>query len=114
MSGGHWEYVQHRLTDVYEDVEGMVVKNGKPKSKKELEEDKWRDLDWYEKYPEDKFYHKYSDEHIKIFKDAVYTIKKAQIYIQRLDWMLSGDDGEDTFLERLESDLKKLDNERNG
>lgn len=110
MSGGHWEYVQHRFTDVYEELESIIARNGKPRSEKELKEDRWRDEEWYEKYPEDKFHHKYSDEHIKIFKEAIYTIKKAQIYIQRLDWMLSDDDSDESFLERLESDLKKLDN----
>ena len=111
MSGGHWEYVQYRFTDVYEDVEGIIAKNGKPKTKEELKEEHWKDAAWYEKYPEDRNHYEYSEEHIKIFKEAIYTIRKAQIYVQRLDWMLSGDDSEETFLERLESDLKKLEDE---
>lgn len=32
-------------------------------------------------------------------------IKKAKIYLQRIDWLLSGDDGEQSFLERLHDDL---------
>ena len=111
MSGGHWDYVQHRLTDVYEELEGIIAKNGKPKTREELKQEHWRDDEWYKMYPEDRNHYEYSEEHIKMFKDAIYNIKKAQIYMQRLDWMLSGDDGEDTFLERLKSDLKKLENE---
>jgi hypothetical protein len=29
----------------------------------------------------------------------------AKIYAQRVDWFLSGDDGEETFHERLKEDL---------
>ena len=29
----------------------------------------------------------------------------AGIYTQRLDWLFSGDDGEDSFFERLEEEL---------
>ena len=35
-------------------------------------------------------------------------IKKAQVYLERIDYLLSDDDGEDSFLKRLKSDLKKL------
>jgi hypothetical protein len=29
--------------------------------------------------------------------------------MQRMDWLLSGDDGEESFLKRLDEDLKKLE-----
>ena len=32
MSGGHWDYLQYRLTDVSEDIEKLIEKNGQPKS----------------------------------------------------------------------------------
>ena len=32
-------------------------------------------------------------------------INLAGIYTQRLDWLFSGDDGEDSFFERLEEEL---------
>lgn len=50
----------------------------------------------------------YSKETIKEFKKAVKYLKKAQIYAQRIDWLLSGDDGEETFHKRLKEDLEKL------
>jgi hypothetical protein len=28
--------------------------------------------------------------------------------MQRIDWLLSGDDGEESFIERLKEDLEKL------
>ena len=42
------------------------------------------------------------------FKLAVWYLKQALVYTQRIDWLLSGDDGEETFHERLKKDLEKL------
>lgn len=107
MSGGHWDYIQYRFTDISEDIKQLVEKNGKPLTKEELK-DGYHNDEWYEKYPEDLNHYKYTDEVIEKFKEAAEIITKAQIYIQRIDYLLSGDNGEDTFLERLEDDLNKL------
>jgi hypothetical protein len=108
MSGGHWDYVQHRLTEVVEDVVRKIERNGKEKTKEERKEEGWKDPDWYEKYPEDRFYHKYSDEVIEEFKKGAEIIAKAQVYMQRIDGLLSGDDGEESFLKRLKQELLKI------
>ena len=34
-------------------------------------------------------------------KDAIKILRTAAIYAHRIDWLLSGDDGEESFLERL-------------
>lgn len=107
MSGGHWDYIQYRFTDVSEDIKKLVEQNGKPKTKEELK-DEYHDDEWYKKYPEDLNHYKYPDEVIEKFKEGAEIIAKAQIYMQRIDWLLSGDDGEETFLERLNKDLDKL------
>jgi len=112
MSGGHWEYIQYRLTDVAEDIDKLIEKNGKLKSEEELKENSWHDDDWYNKYPEDRYYYEYSQEAIEQFKAALMMIKIAQIYMQRMDWLLSGDDGEESFLRRIDEDLKKLQDEQ--
>jgi len=108
MSGGHWDYVQHRLTEVVEDVVREIERNGKEKTKEERKEEGWKDPDWYEKYPEDKFHHKYPDEVIEEFKKGAKIIAEAQVYMQRIDWLLSGDDGEESFLKRLKQELLKI------
>jgi hypothetical protein len=108
MSGGHWDYLQYRFTDVVEDIQNIVERNGKEKTREELKNESWRDPEWYEKYPEDKFHHKYPDEVIKEFNKGAEIIKKAQVYMQRIDWLLSGDDGEESFIKRLKEDLEKL------
>lgn len=109
MSGGHFEFLQYRLTDITDELIDIITNNGKEMSDKELEERyHWRELDWYEKYPEDRLYSDYSKEVIDEFIKGLEIIKKAQIYIQRIDWLLSGDDGEGNFLTKLKDDLDKI------
>jgi hypothetical protein len=35
-------------------------------------------------------------------------LHKAQIYVQRIDWLVSGDDSEDSFHQRLAQDIQRL------
>jgi hypothetical protein len=108
MSGGHWDYLQHRLADVVDDIDDMVDKNGKEKTKEEMEAEPWMGPDWYEKYPDDKFHYEYPPEIIEEFKRAARIISEAEVYMQRIDWLWSGDDGNESFLSRLKDDLQKL------
>ena len=41
-------------------------------------------------------------------KIAVDLLRSAAIYVQRIDWLVSGDDGEDSFHRRLQKELEKL------
>lgn len=91
-----------------ESIESLVENNGRAKTKKELKDEGWRDPDWYTKYPEDLYHYKYPDEVIEKFKEGILLLKKAQVYAQRIDWLISGDDGEETFLKRLKEDLEKI------
>ena len=110
MSGGAFEYNQYKIGYIADEVEQLIGKNGKEKTKEEMKDEGWRDPDWYEKYPEDKFHYKYPDEVIEKFKEGLEILRKAEIYAQRIDWLISGDDGEESFLERLKEDLGKLKN----
>lgn len=110
MSGGHFDYIQYRFTDMYEDIEKIISKNGIEKSVEQIKADNpWLDLsdkkqlEWY------KYDHNYPKEVIDEFKKGVELLKKAQVYAQRIDWLLSGDDGEESFLQRLKDDLNKLE-----
>jgi len=108
MSGGHWDYLQYRFGNVVEDIKKEIERSGKSKTEDELREESWRNEEYYKKYPEYLYHHKYSDEVIEEFKKGAEIIEKAQIYMQRIDWLLSGDDGEDSFLRRLDEELKTL------
>lgn len=107
MSGGAFDYNQYKIGYIADQIEETVIKNGVEKTPEEIKDD-WHNDEWYERYPEDKFHYKYPDEVIEKMKDAVKALKIAQVYAQRVDWLLSGDDGEESFLSRLEDELKKL------
>lgn len=66
------------------------------------------DIDGVPQFDKPKEYHKYSPRVIALFKKAVKKLREAEIYAQRVDYYLSGDDGEDSMFSRLKDDLKKL------
>ncbi len=45
---------------------------------------------------------------LRQLKRAVKSLRKAAVYAQRVDWLLSGDDSEETFMQRLFTDLKDV------
>lgn len=49
----------------------------------------------------------YSPKTVAEIKKQLETIKRAKIYLERIEWLFSGDDGEDSFLERTKEDLKE-------
>ena len=109
MSGGAFNYDQYKIGYIADEIEQAIKLSGKEKTKRELDEESWRDPDWYEKYPEDKFHYKYQDEVMDALKEAVRVLRIAQIYAHRVDWYFSGDDGEESFIERLKQDLDALE-----
>jgi hypothetical protein len=109
MSGGSFQYDQYKIGYIADQIEEVIIKNGVKKTPEEIKDEGWRDDSWYEKYPEDKFHYQYPDEVIEKMKEAVKALKIAQEYAQRVDWLLSGDDGEESFLRRLDENLKKIE-----
>ena len=109
MSGGAFDYKQWHIEQIADDVEKLIEKNGREKTREELKEEGWRNDDWYEKYPEDLSHYKYPDEVIEKFKEGMKVLKIAAVYAQRIDWLLSGDDGEESFLKRLKEELGQLE-----
>jgi hypothetical protein len=91
MSGGYFEYKQYYIDQIAEDLERRIQK---AKNKEQG--------DFGYSYEE-------SDRVIEKFEEILYHIKRASIMAQRVDWYLSGDDGEDSFFRRLEEELEELD-----
>ena len=92
MSGGHFNYDQYRIDQIAEDI-AQIIRNNKNE-----ELDEWGSKRGYF----------FPDSVIEEFKRAVYILDKAYIYVQRIDWLLSGDDGEDSFHSRLKEELSNL------
>lgn len=97
MSGGRFDYDQYRVNNIAESIRSIIDKNKVriPDS----ERDSWS--------PE--FYHDYPDDIIEEFKNAEYFLRKAWIYANRVDYLVSGDDGEDSFRRRLKEELDDLE-----
>ncbi len=77
MSGGFFNYKQYGILDIAEELEDVINE------------------------------HQYPDAVIDKFKEGLEHIKFAAIYTHRIDCLLSGDDDEDSFFERLQEDIDK-------
>lgn len=84
MSGGHFEYDQHRIADICDKLHNLIDN------------------------PDDLEYYKFSPETVAEFKRGLDILKKAFVYAHRIDYLVSADDGEETFHERLKEDLENL------
>ena len=109
MSGGAFDYKQYSIGMIADEVEQIILNSGRIKTKEELRDESWgRDPEWYEMHPEDLNHYAYPDDVIEEFKKGVGILRKAQVYAQRIDWLVSGDDGEQSFHKRLKEELEKL------
>lgn len=108
MSGGIFDYREYAIYEIIEKIEREIQKNGVKKSIKDLEYDSWKGDDWYINHPEELYHYKYPDYIITELKTTVDLLKRSVIYINRVDYLLSGDDSEETFISRLKNDLEKI------
>lgn len=65
----------------------------------------------YDRYPDDADVLELSDETINAMKEAYRQMRIAEIYATRVDWMMSGDDSEESFRERIKEDLTEFEKE---
>lgn len=104
MSGGHFDYKQYELDMIADSIQHELDKQGR-----EIPEDmRWYNKEWYDEHPEDRFHTTYSSRVQEAMRTAVKKLREAAIYAQRIDWFLSGDDDEESFIRRLNEDLSKL------
>ena len=67
----------------------------------EGENEQWADGKWHLEIED--------VEVVEEFKKGLKILKTAAIYAQRIDWLLSGDDGEESFKKRLKEELDELE-----
>ena len=64
----------------------------------------------YWEFADGKWHYEIDDpEVLEEFKKGLKILKMAAIYAQRIDWLLSGDDGDDSFKRRLKEELDELE-----
>jgi hypothetical protein len=93
MSGGHFQYQQFQISQIADKIEQLIFYNDSD------ERDKYGDIKGK----------CYASETIAEFKKAVKTLRAAYVYAQRIDWLVSCDDGEESFHRRLQDELKKVE-----
>ena len=85
MSGGHFDYNQYQINEIVDGIERI------------LEREKSQEIDVWG-YPVSCGY---SEETLKEFKKGIEILKLAEHYAHRIDWLVSGDDSEESFHKRL-------------
>lgn len=65
----------------------------------------------YDRYPDDADVLELTDETINSLKEAYRQLRIAEIYADRVDWLISDDDDEDSYKERLKEELEKFKKE---
>lgn len=93
MSGGHFDYQQYRIGQIADQVEQLIRTNNETKLN-----------DWGEPIGRN-----YNEQTVQEFRRGLRYLELAQIYAQRIDWLVSGDDGENSFHERLKEDIQELE-----
>jgi hypothetical protein len=106
MSGGTFDYSQRTIELIADDIEQTILEAGRKIPDVLLEEQQHR---YSREMPlEEQYYPSYNRKTMDIMKRAVYVLRMAYIYSKRVDWMLSGDDSEESLAKRLEEDLQAL------
>lgn len=91
MSGGHFDYNQYKIRTIIESIEDVMDNS-------EFNIENGYDYDEY----------RYSPETLEEFRKGIDVLKKAAVYAQRIDWLISGDDGEEAFHRRLKEELEEI------
>ena len=108
MSGGRFDYNQYRIRDIASEISKEIYNSGRNKTEREINEEK-KDYYWDTDREIDPKMYEYPTEVIEEFKKGYEIMRLAEIYAQRIDWLLSGDDGDESFIKRLKSDKDILD-----
>jgi hypothetical protein len=82
MSGGYFDYNQYTLDDVADQVKELVEKN--------------------------KNQFNYKPNTIKKFQETIHFLRRTAEMVQRIDWLVSGDDGEESFHKRWKEEVRPL------
>ena len=78
MSGGRFDYLQYEINQIADIIQEIIDNNV------------------------------YTVKTVNVLQYAVYYVRKAYVYAQRIDWFVSGDDDEDSFHSRLKEDLDEI------
>jgi len=98
MSGGTFDYKQYAIIEIIEKLEQVLEEQGKPNP----------DYGRYDWEPE--LLRNDSENVQMVIREGIHALKKAQIFAQRIDWYLAGDDGEESLFKIHAEELEQLEN----
>lgn len=90
MSGGHFDYRQHSLNDIADEIEQLIRDNDSN------ETNEYGDV----------IGRHYPPQVIKRFKQAAHNLYRSAEMVQRVDWLVSDDDGIDSFMDRWDDEVR--------
>jgi hypothetical protein len=88
MSGGAFDYQEYKITMIADEIQNLIDSNNTPNQSSA-----------------------FSDATIAEFEKAIEYLRIAHVYAHRIDWLVSGDNGEDTFHLLLKRDLNRIKGE---
>ena len=94
MSGGRFDYIERRIPYIAESIQAEIDNNN-TKWDGIFSETEWKG-------------ERYTKETIEEFKNGIEALRKAYVYARRIDYLLSGDDGEEAFHRRLQEELENF------
>jgi hypothetical protein len=84
VSGGYFGYAQYKIDQISDQISEVIRDNDKSQ------------------FP-------FSPATIQKLTEAIYALETAFVYAKRVDWLISGDDDEESFQKRLLEDLAELE-----
>lgn len=90
MSGGRFDYQQYKCFEIADEIQQLIESNGD---------------DSLDEYGDSRGRH-YPADIIEKFKEAEHWLRRAGEMAQRVDWLVSGDDGEDCFRRRWDKEVR--------
>ena len=89
MSGGHFDYRDFYIQNIADQIERVIEENDDPSEYG----------DGYVKWG-------FSERTLDRFREAIDCLKRAAVMVHRIDWLLSGDDDEESFHERWGEEVR--------
>lgn len=84
MSGGYFDYNYSHIQEVIEQLEYLLTSDEAQPIREDL-----------------------ANVTLNKMEEGLEILQKAKIYAQRIEWLISGDDSEESFHRRLEEDLEE-------
>lgn len=87
MSGGHFDYVQYRIDNAADDLERFIARCDSGEA------------------DENPFSPENTAAVVAKFRECERTLRRAYAMLQRVDYLISGDDSEDSFFSRWQKEV---------